>query len=228
MTAGQVRALAERERKLFGGGEVESSLPALRAAIDREQYRRLLPGYVRRFVTTAAPLIDLRVDGDPDGVFRFAQARRRGLDPVLETLEIYPGDPGRFTIYRPDDRSNIVWLHPGEPVFDRLCATLLARHEGEARRGACFVDPHAREPYLFHLARVSSCAARRPRRRLLRACGSRVATGSRPRLSRAGCSACGRSRAAPSHRVRWSTCCCCAARAPWRRAACRWRGWRRG
>ena len=45
LTAGQVRALAERERKLFGGGEVESSLPALQAAIDREQYRRLLPGY---------------------------------------------------------------------------------------------------------------------------------------------------------------------------------------
>ena len=160
LTAAQVRALAERERKLFGGGEVESSLPALQAAMDREQYRRLLPGYVRGFVTTAAPLIDLRVEGDPDGVFRFAQARRRGLDPVLEALEIYPDDPGRFTVYRPDDRSNIVWLHPGEPVFDRLCATLLARHEDEARRGAFFVDPHAREPYLFHLARVS--VVRRP------------------------------------------------------------------
>ena len=155
LTAEQVRALAERERKLFGGGEIKSSLPALQAAIDQEQYRRLLPGYVRRFVTTAAPLIDLRVEGDPDAVFQLAQQRRRGLDPVLETLEIYPGDHGRFTVYRPDDRSNAVWLHPGEPVFDRLCATLLARYEDEARRGAFFVDPHAREPYLFHLARVS-------------------------------------------------------------------------
>ena len=178
LTAGQVRALAERERKLFGGGEVESSLPALQAAIDREQYRRLLPGYVRRFVTTAAPLIDLRVEGDPDGVFRFAQARRRGLDPVLEALEIYPDDPDRFTVYRPDDRANVVWLHPGEPVFDRLCATLLARHADEARRGAFFLDPHAREPYLFHLARVS--VVRRPPPAAQAAAGMRAASGRDP------------------------------------------------
>ena len=156
LTATQVRALGEREQARFGGGDVKSSLPALQAAIDREQYRRLLPGYVRRFVTAAAPLIDLRVDGDPDGVFRLAQERRRGLDPVLAAMEIYPaGAHGCFTVYRPADRSDVIWLHPGEPVFDRFCAALLARHEDEARRGAFFVDPHAGAPYLFHLARVS-------------------------------------------------------------------------
>ncbi len=161
LTAAQVRALGEREQARFGGGDVKSSLPALQAAIDREQYRRLLPGYVRRFVTAAAPLIDLRVDGDPDGVFRLAQERRRGLDPVLAAMEIYPaGAHGCFTVYRPADRSDVIWLHPGEPVFDRFCAALLARHEDEARRGAFFVDPHAGAPYLFHLARVS--VVRRP------------------------------------------------------------------
>ena len=161
LTAEQVRALAERERALFGGGDVKSSLPALRAAIDREQYRRLLPGYVRRFVTGAAPLIDLRVDGDPDGVFQLAQERRRGLDPVLGAMEIYPARAhGRFTVYRPADHGDLIWLHPGEPVFDRFCAALLSRHEDEARRGAFFVDPHAEAPYLFHLARVS--VVRRP------------------------------------------------------------------
>ena len=161
LTADQVRALAERERTLFGGGEVKSSLPALQAAIDQEQYRRLLPGYVRRFVSSAAPLIDLRVEGDPDSVFQLAQQRRRGLDPVLEAVELYPATAhGRYTVYRPADRSDAVWLHPGEPVFDRFCAMLLARCEDEARRGAFFVDPLAREPYLFHLARVS--VARRP------------------------------------------------------------------
>ena len=162
LTAAQVRALDERERALLcGGGDVKSSLPALQAAVDREQYRRLLPGYVRRFVTTAAPLIDLCVDGDPDGVFRLAQERRRGLDPVLAAMEIYPaGAHGCFTVYRPADRSDVIWLHPGEPVFDRFCAALLARHEVEARRGAFFVDPHADAPYLFHLARVT--VVRRP------------------------------------------------------------------
>ena len=161
LTAGQVRALADRERALFGGGDVKGSLPALQAAIDREQYRRLLPGYVRRFVTAAAPLIDLRVEGDPDGVFQLAQAGRRGLDPVLDAMEIYPaGSHGRFTVYRPADRADVIWLHPGEPVFDRFCAALLSRHGDEARRGAFFVDPHATAPYLFHLARVA--VVRRP------------------------------------------------------------------
>ena len=156
LTTEQVRALADRERAMFGGGDVKSSLPALQAAIDQEQYRRLLPGYVRRFVTTAAPLIDLQVEGDPDGAFQLAQARRRGLDPVLDAMETYPvGSHGRFTVYRPAERADVIWLHPGEPVFDRFCATLLSRHEDEARRGAFFVDPHAGEPYLFHLARVT-------------------------------------------------------------------------
>ena len=155
LTAEQVRALDERERVLFGGGDVKSSLPALQAAIDQEQYRRLLPGYVRRFVTTAAPLIDLRVEGDPDGVFQLAQERRRSLDSVLGAMEIYPTPAhGRFTVYRPADRADVIWLHPGEPVFDRFCSTLLSRHENEARRGAFFADPHAGQPYLFHLARA--------------------------------------------------------------------------
>ena len=161
LTAEQVRALDERERALFGGGDVKSSLPALREAIDREQYRRLLPGYVRRFVTEAAPLIDLRVDGDPDGVFQLAPERRRGLDPVLGAMEIHPARAhGRFTVYRPADRADVIWLHPGEPVFDRFCAALLSRHEDEALHGAFFVDPHAEAPYLFHLARVT--VVRRP------------------------------------------------------------------
>ena len=156
LTAEQVRALDERERAQFGGGDVKSSLPALQATIDQEQYRRLLPGYVRHFVTTAAPLIDLRLDGDPDGVFRLAQERRRGLDPVLGAMESYPAAAhDRFTVYRPADRLDVIWLHPGEPVFDRLCAALLSRREDEARRGAFFVDPHAAAPYLFHLARVA-------------------------------------------------------------------------
>ena len=156
LTAEQVRGYHERERALFGGGDVKSSLPALQAAIDREQYHRLLPGYVRRFVTGAAPLIDLRVDGDPDDAFQLAQERRRSLDPVLGAMEMYPAHAhGRFTVYRPADRADVIWLHPGEPVFDRFCATLLSRHEDEARRGAFFVDPHASAPYLFHLARVT-------------------------------------------------------------------------
>ena len=161
LTEDQVRALEARDRARFGGGDVARRLPALNAALEQEQYRRLLPGHVRRFVTAAAPLIDLRIDGDPDGVFRFVPARPRGLHPVLGALEEHaPAAQGRCTAYRPADRADVVWLHPGEPVFDRFCAALQSHRGGEALRGACFVDPHAEAPYLFHLARVS--VVRRP------------------------------------------------------------------
>ena len=40
-------------------------------------------------------------------------------------------------------------------MFDRFCATLLSRYGDEAQRGAIFIDPYAKGPYLFHLAQVS-------------------------------------------------------------------------
>ena len=124
--------------------------------MEQEQYRRLLPGYIRRFVDTAAPLVDLRIDGDSGGVFELVPERPRGLDHVLGAMEFYPPEiQGRFTVYRPMDRHDAIWMHPGEPVFDRFCATLLYRYADEARRGAIFVDPNVQAPYLFHLAQVS-------------------------------------------------------------------------
>src|SRR6185369_867489 len=54
----QVEALLARERRLYDtGGDVASELPRLRADIDHETYRRLLPGYVRQYVERAAPLV---------------------------------------------------------------------------------------------------------------------------------------------------------------------------
>jgi SNF2 family DNA or RNA helicase len=156
LTAEQVRALDERERALFGGGDVRGHLPALNAALEQEQYRRLLPGYVRRFVETAAPLIDLRLDGDPDGIFDLVPERERSLDAMLSSIEFYPTEMRRrFTVYRPQDPAEAIWIHPGEPVFDHFCDALLSHHGGAARRGAIFIDPYAQEPYLFHLAEVS-------------------------------------------------------------------------
>jgi superfamily II DNA or RNA helicase/transcriptional regulator with XRE-family HTH domain len=156
LTAEQVRALEERERALFGGGDVRSHLPALNGALEQEQYRRLLPGYVRRFVESAAPLTDLELEGDPDGIFDLVPQRPRGLDPVLSGIEFYSAElRRRFTVYRPQGPAAAIWVHPGEPVFDHFCDALLSRRSGEARRGAIFVDPHARESYLFHLAEVS-------------------------------------------------------------------------
>ncbi len=166
LTQEQVRALDVRERALFGGGDVKSRLSELKAAMEQENYRRLLPGYIRRFVGSAAPLLDMTVEGDLEEVFNLAPERARGLDPVLGALEAYPEEmQGRFTVSRPQ-RGNVssnplqedgtaIWLHPGEPVFDRFCTALLSRYGDEALRGAIFIDPHADSPYLFYLAQVS-------------------------------------------------------------------------
>ena len=155
LTEEQARALEARDRARYGGGDVRSRLPALRDAIKEEPYRRLMPGYVRRFVSTAAPLVELRLEGDPDGVFQLAQESPHGLSPVLSAMEVYPATTnGGLTFYRPTNRSDVIWLHPGESVFDRFCSVLLSRCKNEARHGAVFLDPHAAAPYLFHLARV--------------------------------------------------------------------------
>ena len=156
LTREQVAAIDEREHTLYGGGEVRSRLPEINAAMEREQYRRLLPGYVRRFVETAAPLIGLRLEGDPGGVFGLEPERPRAADALLGAMEAYPEEiRGRLTVRRPERDGDAIWIHPGEPVFDRFRAALLSRRGDEALRGAIFVDPHADAPYLFHLARVS-------------------------------------------------------------------------
>ena len=50
LTDEQVRALEARDQALFGGGDVKTHLAELNIAMEQEQYRRLLPGYIRRFV----------------------------------------------------------------------------------------------------------------------------------------------------------------------------------
>ena len=157
LTEGQVRAIQERERTLFGpGGDVAKELDRLNNTVDQEVYRRLLPGYVRRFVDKTAPLLDLRVDGDLESTFRLVPVQPRALDPLLASLEAYAqGNQDRLTVYRPDRTTNDVWMHPGEAVFDSLSASVVGRFGNEGLKGAVFVDPYATRPYLFHMALVS-------------------------------------------------------------------------
>jgi superfamily II DNA/RNA helicase len=66
LTKEQVRALEEREKSLYGaGGDVKSQLPRLQKSLEQEAYRRLMPGYVRRFIENAAPPMNFAIDGDP-------------------------------------------------------------------------------------------------------------------------------------------------------------------
>ena len=157
LTGEQVRALEEKERALFGeGGDVSRELARLNDQAEQENYRRLLPGYVRRFLEKAAPLLELRIEGNPEATFSLAPERPGALDPLLPVLEMYPESArGRLTVSKPRNDEETIWMHPGEPVFDRISTSILNRFGHEGLKGAVFIDPYAAEPYLFHLALVS-------------------------------------------------------------------------
>lgn len=71
-------------------------------------------------------------------------------------MDGYPAEQrGRFTVARPGQAGQAIWLHPGDPFFDRLRAAVCARFGQAALRGGVFVDPTTQTPYLFHLALVS-------------------------------------------------------------------------
>jgi len=157
LTAEQVRAISAREESIYGaGGEVNADLPRLREAMAIEELRRLLPGYVRRYLEHAAPLIGVDLVGDLGGEFMLRPRRRGILEGLLPVLETYPSAArSRFTVYRPEDERDAIFLHPGDPVFERLSAIAIDQARPAGRRGAIFTDTLASAPYLFHLARLS-------------------------------------------------------------------------
>ncbi|MHB1007017.1 MAG: helicase-related protein [Chloroflexota bacterium] len=154
LTKEQVEALEARERRLYGdGGDVRARLPQLAAAMEREPLLRLLPGYVRRFVEQAAPLVGIGIEGNLDTHFAFKALRTGALDPLWPLLESYPSERReRLSVRRPANGDPAIFLHPGEPLFDRFRAWVCDRFGRDALRGAVFVDPQAERPYLFHLA----------------------------------------------------------------------------
>ena len=153
LTKEQVEALDAREKILYGsGGDVKKELPRLREDLDKEIYFRLLPGYVRQYIQEAAPLVDINIEGDMNNIFSLRPSKRGAMDELLPALEAYGTAREHFTVLRPDDNKNVIWLHPGEPVFERFRLLVGERLAPEAKRGAVLMDPTAEKPYLFHMA----------------------------------------------------------------------------
>ena len=157
LTKEQIEAVVQREKALYsGGGDVAQNLPRLRASMEQEVYFRLMPGYIRQYIQQAAPLVDIEIDGDMGGVFSMRPRRFGALDRLLPVLELYPEETrDNFSVVRPVDRKDVIWLHPGEPVFERFRALATERLADEGARGAVFIDPSADKPYLFHMALLS-------------------------------------------------------------------------
>jgi len=157
LTKEQVEAIRQRENRLYGdGGDVKSRLQQIREDMEQNQFRRLLPGFVRRYTEKAVPLLDLEIEGDLSGLFSLFPRKPAALDPLLSSLEAYRLEQrNNLTVHRPKDRSECIWLHPGDPLFERICALVASRFSEDALRGSVFIDPTASKPYLFHLAQIS-------------------------------------------------------------------------
>jgi superfamily II DNA or RNA helicase len=156
LTKEQVRALEDRERSLFGdGGSVRRELPRLQSSLQQEAYRKLLPGYVRHFVEQAAPLINIAVEGNIDGIFTLCPLTPGAMDWLLPFLETYPPElRNLYTIHTPRNGERAIFLHPGEPIFDRFRSFICTSFSSQALRGAVFIDPTAHHPYFYHLVQV--------------------------------------------------------------------------
>lgn len=157
LTKEQVKAISDSEKRIYGdGGDVARELPRLRESIDQETYFRLLPGYVRNFLASAAPLMGLNIEGDLGGFFNLRPSQKNAADALLSSLEAYPAHQrNNLSVIRPDDRQSCIWMHPGEPVFECLREMVRNKLGREALSGAVFVDPTATEPYIFHMARLT-------------------------------------------------------------------------
>jgi superfamily II DNA or RNA helicase len=157
LTPNQVRALEAREQAIYGASEsIRSALPRLRRSMEQKLYQRLLPGYVRHFVEQAAPLMHIGLQGSLDGLFQLRPATPGALDWLLPLLETYPAPMrGRYTLSPSSGGEPAIFLHPGEPIFDRWQSVFCDRFAAHALQGAVFVDPSAERPYLYHLALIT-------------------------------------------------------------------------
>ena len=95
------------------------------------------------------------IEGDLDDLFSFSPLKPGKLDWLLPWLEMYPTALQKScTVYIPKNKEQAIFLHPGEPVFERFRSYICDRFEQQAMQGAVFVDPTAQRPYLYHLVRV--------------------------------------------------------------------------
>lgn len=92
ITPEAVQAIEREELALYGeGGDVRSMLPEVNAERQRTETMRLLPGYVRRFIEEAAPIIGVTIEGDLDrmrpGVPEFENFRAEVIDQLSDEAQ---------------------------------------------------------------------------------------------------------------------------------------------
>ncbi|BAY28162.1 helicase-like protein (plasmid) [Calothrix sp. NIES-2100] len=165
LTQEKVKVLQQQEEKLFGIiGDVRAKLPQLNVQRQHEELRRLLPGHVRRFVEKAAPLVGISIEGDLNGYFHFRAKQPGSLDWLLPFLEVYSAEQQseevasseiRLTFHKPKNKTAAIFLHPGEPIFERFRQYICGKFAQDALKGGIFVDTNTKQPYIFHILIIS-------------------------------------------------------------------------
>ncbi|MBS1705312.1 MAG: DUF3883 domain-containing protein [Armatimonadetes bacterium] len=158
LTKEQVDALDAQDDALYGeGGEVARELPRLQAEKEAEIHRQLLPGYVQRFVENVCDAIDVDVEPSGSKLYRFKPRYPDALATLRPTIDRnYPESSQRrhVSFVRTGSRDESIFLHPGEPVYERIRAICAQKFQADALRGAVFLDPSADRPSLFALMRL--------------------------------------------------------------------------
>ena len=160
LTEEQVLAVEAKENSIYGnGGDVRVELPRLRKDIDNEYLRRILPGYTQAWLEQVAPILGLRIEGDPGTKFRFRSLpgvsginHSRLWDAIKRQSR--ENDP-LLSLRRECSDGATVWVHPGEPVFEALRELTWHTLHAEALSGAVFQDYEASEPYILQAAKVA-------------------------------------------------------------------------
>ena len=86
-------------------------------------------------------------------LFFFRRGAAERTRPFLvDPRFLSPGEPQPPHSAQAQDDDRAIFLHPGEPFFERLRELVCARFARDALRGGVFIDAYAAAPYLFHLA----------------------------------------------------------------------------
>ena len=145
------------QQRSVASSEVKRLLTNVREQRESAETLRMLPAYVRSFFEDVAPLINCRINGDVETIFKLSRCPAS----VRKAIDGYPSHlRDRLTFLRElalpagSEKPEAIFLHPGEPIFDATRTCFLEEFNAEGERGAVYFDPDANEPYLFYLVRV--------------------------------------------------------------------------
>ena len=160
-TLENVQKQLQGQQKSVASSEVKRLLTNVQEQRESAETLRMLPAYVRSFFEDAAPLLGYRIDGAVENIFKLTSVGGIYNPDVQNAIGEYPQHlQEQLTFSRElalpagSERSEAIFLHPGEPIFDATRTHFLEKFNAEGERGAVYFDPHADEPYLFYLARV--------------------------------------------------------------------------